>query len=53
MPANVLAACDAAVLLVQQGHTPVSMAASAIERLRSGGTDVLGCLVTGVGGPAT
>jgi cellulose biosynthesis protein BcsQ len=47
IPENVLTACDAAVLLVEAGHTSAAKAAGAIERLRRSGTDVAGCLLTG------
>ena len=48
IPDNVLAASDAGVMLVEQGHTAATAATAAIERLRRSGTDVLGCLLTAV-----
>lgn len=46
VPENVLATCDAAVLLVEAGHTSAAKAAGAIQRLRSSGAEVAGCLLT-------
>lgn len=50
IPENILMASDAAVLMVEAGHTTSETATSAIGRLRRSGTDVAGCLLTGAAG---
>ena len=50
IPENVLTACDVAVLLVEAGYSSAAKTTEAIQGLRRSGTDVAGCLLTGVGG---